>query len=88
MIILSIPSGRYKHTISRIGKRKDDGGDGVKWSCSCSRKSRCPFLHLLLRGKIPVQDTTNERAAAYRFFTVLKRGEVNYIVTKPKKRKS
>jgi hypothetical protein len=86
MIILSIPSGRYKHTISRHGKRKDDGGDGVKWSCSCSRKSRCPFLHLLLRGKIPAQDTTNERAAAYRFFTTFQRGTVVYIV--PKKRKS
>lgn len=85
MILLSIPSGRYKHTISRYGKRKDQGGDGVKWSCSCSRRSRCPYLHLLLRGKIPAQDTTNERAAAYRFFTVLKRDDVEYIVTKKRK---
>lgn len=88
MILLSIPSGRYKHTISRHGKRKDQGGGGVKWSCSCSRRTRCPYLHLLLRGKIPAQDTTNERTAAYRFFTMLKRGDVEYIVTLQKKKAS
>jgi len=56
------------HVITRSGKRKDQGGAGVMWRCSCSRKKACVRLRDLVYGRLYTQDVTLFSVGEQRFF--------------------
>lgn len=56
------------HVITRSGKRKDQGGTGVVWCCSCKSGRKCERMQDLFKSALPSYDVTLTRAGE-RFYT-------------------
>lgn len=51
MVIGTVMVGKKKHRIIRTGKRKEQGGKGTSWACSCKPDGMC-YVVLALFNKI------------------------------------
>lgn len=56
------------HVITRSGKRKDQGGAGVMWRCSCKNGRKCERMQALFKSVLPSYDVKLTRAGE-RFYT-------------------